>query len=181
MEKRINTFYLVLLALFSSLVCVLTVFVQIPVGVGYVNFGDALIFLASAVLGPLGGAIVGALGSSLADLFSGWVIYAPFTVFIKGAEGFLCGLLYRGAFKKISPFLRRLLSCLLAGLVVIFGYFFVDWILYGFSPALYNFISGPIQVGVSVIIAIIVLPRIPDIFYHEQASDEHNNTDKGNN
>lgn len=182
MNRKITTLYLVLLALFSALVCVLTVFVQIPVGMGYVNFGDTLIFLASSLLGPFGGAIVGALGSSLADIFSGWVIYAPFTAVIKGAEGFLCGLLYEKAFKKARPFVRRLLSTLLAGLTIIFGYFITDWILFGFSASLYNFISGPAQVGASVVIAMIVLPRIPELFLHDHIyhKKENNNDDKGN-
>lgn len=163
-RKKATTFYVVLIALFSALVCVLTVFVQIPVGFGYINFGDALIFIAASMLGPIGGAVVGALGSSLADIFTGFVVYAPFTFVIKGAEGFLCGILYLYVFKKQRPILRRLYSMLIAGSVIIVGYFLTDWILFGWAASLFNFISGPIQVGVSLIIAMIIMPRVPVLF-----------------
>jgi len=163
-RKKATTFYVVLIALFSALVCVLTVFVQIPVGFGYINFGDALIFIAASMLGPIGGAVVGALGSSLADIFTGFVVYAPFTFVIKGAEGFLCGILYLYVFKKQRPILRRLYSMLIAGSVIIVGYFLTDWILFGWAAALLNFISGPIQAGVSLVIAMIIMPRVPVLF-----------------
>lgn len=176
MKKKNATFYLVMLALFSALVCVLTIFVQIPMGAGYVNFGDALIFIAASVMGPLGGMIAGALGSSLADVFSGYVLYAPFTAVIKGAEGLVCGLLYQKAFAGFRPLLRRLLSTLLSGLIVVFGYFLTDWMLYGFATSLYNFISGPIQVCVSLVVAMIVLPSIPGIF-HKSVNRENDSSE----
>lgn len=163
-HKKATTFYIVLIALFSALVCVLTIFVQVPAGKGYINFGDALIFISSSMLGPIGGAIVGALGSSLADVFSGFALYAPFTFVIKGGEGFLCGILYLYVFKKQRPIFRRLWSTLISGAIIIVGYFLTDLILFGWQASLVNFISGPIQVGVSVVIAMIIMPRIPILF-----------------
>ena len=59
MERKKTTLYVVMLAMMMALCCVLTVFVQIPMGNGYVNFGDAVIFLAASLLGPVAGAIVG--------------------------------------------------------------------------------------------------------------------------
>ena len=174
-RKKATTFYVVLIALFSALVCVLTVFVQIPVGYGYINFGDALIFISASMLGPIGGAIVGALGSSLADIFSGFVIYAPFTFVIKGGEGFLCGILYLYVFKRRRPILRRLFSMLIAGLLVVVGYFLTDLILFGWAASLFNFISGPVQVGVSLVIAMIVMPRIPVLF---ESVKQHTDNDE---
>lgn len=63
MERKKTTLYVVMLAMMMALCCVLTVFVQIPMGNGYVNFGDAVIFLAASLLGPVAGAIVGGIGS----------------------------------------------------------------------------------------------------------------------
>lgn len=91
MERKKTTLYVVMLAMMMALCCVLTVFVQIPMGNGYVNFGDAVIFLAASLLGPVAGAIVGGIGSALADIFSGYVVYAAFTLVVKAAEGFVCG------------------------------------------------------------------------------------------
>lgn len=177
-KKKINkatTFYVVLIALFSALVCVLTIFVQIPWGKGYINFGDTLIFLAASLLGPVGGMIAGAIGSSLADLFSGFATYAPFTFVVKGGEGFLCGILYTYVFRKQRPMLRRLFSMLIAGAWMIIGYFLTDLMLYGWEASLFNFVSGPIQAGASLVIALIVMPRVPVLFEsvkHHTDNDE---------
>ncbi len=177
-KKKINkatTFYVVLIALFSALVCVLTIFVQIPWGKGYINFGDTLIFLAASLLGPVGGMIAGAIGSSLADLFSGFATYAPFTFVVKGGEGFLCGILYTYVFRKQRPMLRRLFSMLIAGAWMIIGYFLTDLMLYGWEASLFNFVSGPIQAGASLVVALIVMPRVPVLFEsvkHHTDNDE---------
>lgn len=177
-KKKINkatTFYVVLIALFSALVCVLTIFVQIPWGKGYINFGDTLIFLAASLLGPVGGMIAGAIGSSLADLFSGFATYAPFTFVVKGGEGFLCGILYTYVFRKQRPMLRILFSMLIAGAWMIIGYFLTDLMLYGWEASLFNFVSGPIQAGASLVVALIVMPRVPVLFEsvkHHTDNDE---------
>ena len=177
-KKKIDkatTFYVVLIALFSALVCVLTIFVQIPWGKGYINFGDTLIFLAASLLGPVGGMIAGAIGSSLADLFSGFATYAPFTFVVKGGEGFLCGILYTYVFRKQRPMLRRLFSMLIAGAWMIIGYFHTDLMLYGWEASLFNFVSGPIQAGASLVVALIVMPRVPVLFEsvkHHTDNDE---------
>lgn len=177
-KKKIDkatTFYVVLIALFSALVCVLTIFVRIPWGKGYINFGDTLIFLAASLLGPVGGMIAGAIGSSLADLFSGFATYAPFTFVVKGGEGFLCGILYTYVFRKQRPMLRRLFSMLIAGAWMIIGYFLTDLMLYGWEASLFNFVSGPIQAGASLVIALIVMPRVPVLFEsvkHHTDNDE---------
>ena len=177
-KKKINkatTFYIVLIALFSALVCVLTIFVQIPYGKGYINFGDTLIFLAASLLGPVGGMISGAIGSSLADIFSGFATYAPFTFVVKGGEGFLCGILYSYVFRKQRPILRRLFSMLIAGAWMVIGYFLTDLMLYGWEASLANFISGPIQAGASLVVALIVMPRVPVLFEsvkHHTENDE---------
>ena len=178
LQKKIDkatTFYVVLIALFSALVCVLTIFVRIPWGKGYINFGDTLIFLAASLLGPVGGMIAGAIGSSLADLFSGFATYAPFTFVVKGGEGFLCGILYTYVFRKQRPMLRRLFSMLIAGAWMIIGYFLTDLMLYGWEASLFNFVSGPIQAGASLVVALIVMPRVPVLFEsvkHHTDNDE---------
>ncbi len=177
-KKKIDkatTFYVVLIALFSALVCVLTIFVQIPWGKGYINFGDTLIFLAASLLGPVGGMIAGAIGSSLADLLPGFATYAPFTFVVKGGEGFLCGILYTYVFRKQRPMLRRLFSMLIAGAWMIIGYFLTDLMLYGWEASLFNFVSGPIQAGASLVVALIVMPRVPVLFEsvkHHTDNDE---------
>ena len=62
-------------AVFTALICVLTMFPQIymPVTRGYVNLGDCLVLAAAWLLGAKYGGIAVALGSALADIITGYV------------------------------------------------------------------------------------------------------------
>ena len=60
---------------------------------GYFNLGDTLIFISAALFGPLFGMIAGGVGSALADVIGGYIHFAPWTLFIKGIEGWLAGFL----------------------------------------------------------------------------------------
>ena len=85
MEKKINVKQLTLCGVLAALVFVLTYFPKVPVPVtgGYVHLGDGAIFLAALLLGPLG-IPAAAIGSGLADLIGGYMLYVIPTVIIKG-------------------------------------------------------------------------------------------------
>ncbi|WP_369018934.1 ECF transporter S component [Thermatribacter velox] len=55
------------------------------------HLGEAVIFLVSAILGPFVGAITASLGSVLADLQMGYLIWVPFTLLVKAGEGYIIG------------------------------------------------------------------------------------------
>lgn len=171
MKRKRTTLFLVLTAAFTALTAIATAVIAIPgfSGMGYLNLGDAVIFIASFLLGPIGGAVVGGVGSAIADLFVA-PVYAPFTLVVKGLEGFLCGILYVRAFKSVKwEILSRLLSMLVAGLWMIFGYILADWIILmatGSAPMVAlttafvgNIALGALQVGLTVVIALLVSPR----------------------
>ena len=64
---------------------------------------------------------------------------------------------------------------LIAGAWMVIGYFLTDLMLYGFEASLANFISGPIQAGASLVVALIVMPRVPVLFEsvkHHTENDE---------
>ena len=79
--KNITTKKLVITALFMALTMVATMFIRIPLPLGYVNLGDVFVLLSVFVLGPIYGTIAAGVGSGLADLF-GFVKYAPGTLII---------------------------------------------------------------------------------------------------
>ena len=68
----------------SALVFVITAYLHIPTYNGYVHCGDGVIFLAACVLPMPYSIIVGALGAMLADLLTGFAIWAPGSMIIKG-------------------------------------------------------------------------------------------------
>lgn len=82
-------------SIFSALVFVFTVAfsLYIPETRGFFNIGEAGVYIAALVGGPVVGGIAGGVGSMLADLYLGYYWYAPATLVIKGIEGCLVGFL----------------------------------------------------------------------------------------
>ena len=64
----------------AALTTVFTLLIQIPSPTkGYINLGDTVVNIAAWVLGPLYGGAAAGIGSALADLISGYTVYAPAT------------------------------------------------------------------------------------------------------
>ena len=149
-DEKVRT--LVLHTLFTAIIAVLTLFASIPLPVGsggaYLNAGDAAIYAAAYVLGPIGGAIAASVGSALADVLHGAVVYAPATFVIKGLMGLIAGLL----FKK-----SRWLAPLAGGIVMPLGYFAFEYLLYGSGTALFGLWTNAIQFAFGVIAGILLV------------------------
>jgi len=111
-------------ALGAALVAVATMFVQIPMpaGQGYANVGDAAIFVLSALFGPVIGLAAGGIGSALADVLTGYAVWAPFTLVIKGLEGWIAGRIAHEAFRARGVTPRVLAGFALAALWMMAGY-----------------------------------------------------------
>ena len=76
-------------ALFTALCCVATLSIQIPIPgtTGFIHPGDAFVILSGVFLGPVFGGLAAGIGSALANLLGGHLIYIPATFFIKGGIG----------------------------------------------------------------------------------------------
>lgn len=149
---------IVISSLFAALVCVATMIIKIPSPLkGYINLGDCIVLLSGWILPPSFGFLAAGIGSALADVFSGYMIYAPATFVIKG----LMAIISYGCFalfsKKIKNFPARLLSGTLAEIVMILGYFLFEGFLYGFSPSLVNIPANGVQGVAGLIIGIILI------------------------
>ena len=151
------------IAMLTALAAVLTMFPQIPTGTGgYVHFGDSIIYLAAVFMGPWAGAAVGAIGHSLADLMSGYAVFALPTFFIKGCIGYTVGKIISG-----KPSRKRLLLAALAALAIVtLGYFLIELPLYGIAAALVVFISSPIQWLMSIVASALFISLIQKIGRH---------------
>ena len=81
--KKSNIKNLCLTAVFTAIVYVFTAYFHIPSHTGYTHVGDAFIYLSACLL-PLPYAIfVGAVGALLADVLTGFAIWAPASIIIK--------------------------------------------------------------------------------------------------
>ncbi|MFW5980258.1 MAG: ECF transporter S component [Halanaerobiales bacterium] len=115
------------LALLTAFVAIAT-FLYIPgPSSSYFNLGEVAIYLIAITFGQKVGAITGALGSSLVDIILGYSIWAPFTLVIKGLEGWVVGKIARE-----NNILSKILAILVGGHIMIFGYaitkgFLISW------------------------------------------------------
>jgi uncharacterized membrane protein len=94
--KTLGAKDIAIIAVFSGLVFVLTMFaIPMPAG-GFWHFGNAMIILTGLMFGGLVGGLCGSIGATLADLVLGYGVWAPWTVWIKFFVGFLPGIVSDG-------------------------------------------------------------------------------------
>lgn len=153
--KRKNIQKFVLTAVLAALSCAATLVIHIPTPTGgYVNLGDAIVILSGFILGPSLGAIAGGIGSGLADIFSGYPVYAPGTIIIKALMALSAALIFRTLKKKnISIFLSSFVS----EIVMILGYLMYEWIFMGMGYGAAAGILANITQGVFGFILSIIL------------------------
>ena len=149
---------IVLAALMAALTCVATMIVKIPSPMkGYVNLGDCVVLTAGWILSPGYGFLAAGIGSALADLFSGYVIYAPATFVIKGGMAVIAFLLFHVLKKVTGKIAARLLSGVSAEIFMVLGYFLFEGILYGFGPSLVNIPANAAQGVAGVVIGFVLI------------------------
>lgn len=155
---------LCLAGLFSAAVFVLTAYLHIPSHTGYTHVGDAIIFLAAAIL-PLPYAISTAvIGAALADLLSGYAIWAPASIVIKA----LIALPFSHGKRQLIS-VRNLLSLIPAALLTVGGYYLYEAILTQNATAALLGIPGYVtQFILSSILFILVGSAIDNIKNHKK-------------
>jgi uncharacterized membrane protein len=163
----VKTRDLAVTAIFIALVAVATRFTAIPIPAtrGFFNLGEVVIYVAALTFGPLVGLLAGGIGSALGDIWAQAPYYAPFTLVIKGLEGYVVGRL---AGQTASS---RLRATLIGGAVMIVGYFLAQTLFagtLGIAPtsgtaagaALTEAPFNVVQVVVGLIVAIPVAARL---------------------
>ncbi|MBQ8391558.1 MAG: ECF transporter S component [Clostridia bacterium] len=151
---------IVLSALLASLVCVATMLIKIPSPLkGYLNLGDCVVLLSGWVLSPVYGFLTAGIGSALADIFSGYIIYAPATFVIKGLMAVTAYFVFKLMSKKGKNTISKIVSGTLAEILMVIGYFLFEGFMYGFIPSAVNIPANAMQ-GVAGLILGILLVRI---------------------
>lgn len=149
-------------AMFAALICVATILIQIPTPLGgYVNFGDCFILVGAWVLGPVYGFAAGAIGSAMADIFSGYLIYAPATFIIKGLIALIAALIAHSIVSKNSK-LRIPGYCIGAATAEAFmiaGYYLYEATIlgYGFTGALPGIAGNAVQAAVGAVCGCLII------------------------
>ena len=158
MKTKNATQKLVIAALLAALTCVATMIIKIPSPLkGYINLGDCVVLVAGWMLSPLYGFLAAGLGSALADLFSGYVIYAPATFAIKGLMALAAFYIYKLLSKKINSPVSRIISGVVAELIMILGYYVFEGFMYGFEASIVNIPANAVQGAAGLILGFVLI------------------------
>ena len=131
--KDNTTKKIVFAALLAALACVATMIIKIPTPLGgYIHAGDAVVVLAGFLVGPVWGALAAGLGSALADVISGYVLYAPGTFVIKAVVALLAGWIIGTKLIK-NEFAKALVAGIIGGIVMVGGYMLYEAVFMGFG------------------------------------------------
>ncbi len=122
---------LVFSALLAALTCVCTMVIQIPaIGTGgYINLGDSIVLLCAWYVGGFYGAAAAGIGSMMADIFSGYAIYAPATFIIKA----LMALTAWAVFSRLRNHKGQCLGAIAAAMIMMTGYLLFEALFMGYG------------------------------------------------
>lgn len=158
MKEKNSSRKLVMASMLAALTCVATMIIKIPSPLnGYINLGDCFVLLAGWLLPVPYGFLAAGVGSALADVFSGYVAYAPATFVIKGLMAVVACYGYEIAGKKLSVIVSRITGGVLAEVLMVAGYLAYESMLYGFSASLVNVLPNCVQGLAGLVIGIILI------------------------
>lgn len=165
-----RTVLLALTGMFAALITLLTAyFIHIPFGAngGYIHFGDAMIYVAAALLPTPYAMIAGAIGGGLADLLTA-PLWAPATLIIK----MLITLPFTS--KKGKMLCRRnLIAPVIAFVISGIGYFLAEGILFGALPGFIVSIFGSVaQSGGSAIFFYVFAAALDRMHIKERLAEQ---------
>ena len=156
--QKNTTQRIVMAALLAALTCVATMIIKVPSPLkGYLNLGDCVVLVAGWMLSPTYGFLAAGIGSALADIFSGYVTYAAATFVIKGLMALIAFYGFKLLHNKLGNLPSRIISGIVAEVVMVGGYFIFEGFLYGFVPSLVNIPANAVQGVAGLIIGTILV------------------------
>ena len=157
---KTNTQKIVTASMLAALCCVATMIIKIPSPLkGYLNLGDCVVLLSGWLLSPIYGFMAAGIGSALADVFSGYVLYAPATFAIKGIMAIIAHFCFKVIHHRLGNTPSRIISGTLAEIEMILGYFIFEGFMYGFAPSVVNIPANGVQ-GIAGLIIGSILVKI---------------------
>lgn len=122
-------------ALLVALVFISTKFInfKLPISIngGLVHMGNTMLFMSAIVFGSKKGAAAGAIGMGIFDILSGWAVWAPFTIIIRGVMGYIIGAIANANGRDGKSFFWNLTAVVIAGLWMLAGYYGAEGLIYG--------------------------------------------------
>lgn len=146
-------------SLFAAVIFVGTQFLRVPLPFGYFNLGDCFIILAAVMMGGPYAVAAAAIGASLADLLSGYAIYAPATLMIKALMVIvIIAITQRGDRSGGTHKPLVLIAGMVAAeCVMVSGYFVYDIFLYSLAGAAVSLPGNILQGVASAVIGFVIV------------------------
>ena len=143
-------------ALLSALCLVMTRVVVIPAPTGYLNLGDCGVLLSAWMLGPFYGGMAAGIGTMLADVLSGFALYAPATFVIKFAMAAAAALVL-GRKKNSKTTRAYIVGAVIAEVIMVAGYFTYESMVLGVGLAAAASVPANVVQGIVCAAAAVVL------------------------
>ncbi|HYC11930.1 MAG TPA: ECF transporter S component [Nitrososphaerales archaeon] len=107
-------------AVFTAFVAAVTMAfaIYIPATKGYFDIGEVMVYVTAMLMGPYVGAFAGGVGSAISDAILA-PQYAPGTLVIKAAEGYVVGYLTRAGASRMTRQTWRIVSGGIGGALAI--------------------------------------------------------------
>ena len=107
-----------------AFVFVMTWVPKVPIGPGgYIHLGDAAIYAASFLFGPMVGTFAAAFGTMFSDVAAGYGAWAPGSFVIHGLQGLVAALI---GWRRGPKWM--IVAAIIGGAVVVAGYFVYQWV-----------------------------------------------------
>lgn len=156
--------YLVLTAIFSAMVYVLTSFVRIPTHQGYIHVGDGMIYLAAAMLPWPYAMLTGAIGAGMSDYLAGYPLWVLPTIIIKALTVLAFS---RNKLTLVNK--RNIFGLIPAAGICIGGYYLAAVLLYGsWAAALVDIPTNAIQCAASAALFIFLGASLDKMSFKER-------------
>lgn len=145
-------------AMLAALTCIATMVIKVPSPLkGYLNLGDCTVLLSGWLLPGGFGIAAAGVGSALADVLSGYVLYAPATFVIKGLMALAAFGVFRLFKGKKKQSVGRVISGVSAEVIMILGYYIFEGFLYGFKSSAINIPANGVQGAAGLVIGLILI------------------------
>ena len=150
-------------ALFIALTYLATALVQIPIPLGYANLGDCIILTCAFFFSPGMACIAGAAGAAMADILTGYAIWAAPTVVVKTLDALSACLIFGFKNKNRRLFrVKTFAGAKVSMIVMTVGYTLFGALLYGSMESGLASAPGLAVEGVVNVVAFFLIGTILD-------------------
>lgn len=143
-------------ALFVAIVFIGVFLIKIPGPFGYTHIGDSMIFLSVLMLGGKRGAVAGGIGAALADIVSGYTVWAVPTLICKAMMAALMGAMIKHHAFGLKGRGLWIVSAAAGGVLQGIGYLIFWYFMFGKAAAIAAVPGLTFQAISGIIIAFVI-------------------------